>query len=86
MSSLFFRQLFDKESSTYTYIIADPTSKKALIIDPVIDQIERDLLILSELQFTLEYIFDTHVHADHITGSGRMREKTGARIIMSKNA
>ena len=86
MSSLFFRQLFDKESSTYTYIIADPKSKKALIIDPVLDQIDRDLLILNELHFTLEYIFDTHVHADHITGSGLMREKTGAKIIMSKNA
>lgn len=81
-NSLIFRQLFDAKSSTYTYLIADQASKQALCIDPVRDQIERDMRILDELGLTLVYIFDTHIHADHITGSGVLREKTGAKIAM----
>ena len=67
MNSLIFRQLFDEKTWTYTYIIADASSKEAVIIDPVRDQVERDLKLLSELGLTLTYILDTHIHADHIT-------------------
>ena len=81
-SSIIFRQLFDEKSSTYTYILADNGSKQAIIIDPVRDQIERDIRLLSELGLTLIYILDTHIHADHITGSGLLRERTGAKIAM----
>ena len=79
---LIFRQLFDAESSTYTYIVGDTTSRQAIIIDPVHDQIDRDIRLLSELWLTLVSILDTHIHADHITGSGLLREQTGARILM----
>jgi len=67
---MIFRQLIDKETSTYTYILGDADSGVALIIDPVIDQVERDIKILAELGLTLTHTLDTHVHADHITGSG----------------
>lgn len=81
-SSIIFRQLFDAESSTYTYIVGDITTRQAIIIDPVRDQIDRDIRLLGELWLTLVYILDTHIHADHITGSGLLREKTGAKILM----
>lgn len=69
MSNILFRQLFDEKTYTYTYIVADGESKQAIIIDPVRDQVERDLKLISELRVTLTYILDTHIHADHITGS-----------------
>ena len=81
-SPFIFRQLFDEKSSTYSYIIGDTVTRRAIIIDPVRDQIERDIKLLSELGLTLSYILDTHIHADHITGSGLLRERTGARITM----
>lgn len=81
-STLIFRQLFDEKSSTYTYIIGDATTRQAVIIDPVRDQIDRDIRLLSELGLTLSHILDTHIHADHITGSGLLRERTGAKIAM----
>jgi sulfur dioxygenase len=81
-SPLIFRQLFDEKSSTYTYIIGDATTRQAVIIDPVRDQIDRDIRLLSELGLTLSHILDTHIHADHITGSGLLRAKTGAKIAM----
>lgn len=83
MPPLLFRQLFDQETGTYSYILADTASGQVLIIDPVLSRIDRDLRIISELGLTLQYIFDTHVHADHITGSGVLRKQTRAQIIMS---
>jgi sulfur dioxygenase len=79
---MIFRQLFDEKTWTYTYILSDETTHEAIIIDPVRDQVERDLRLLAELGLTLTYILDTHIHADHITGSGILREKTGAKIAM----
>ncbi|MBF5046541.1 MBL fold metallo-hydrolase [Aggregicoccus sp. 17bor-14] len=76
-----FRQLFDAESSTYTYLLGDPASGRAVLIDPVLEQVERDLQFVRELDLTLTHVFDTHVHADHITGSGVLRERTGARVV-----
>lgn len=81
-----FRQLFDRESSTYTYLLADPSSKRAILIDPVRDQAERDQTLLAELGLTLAYTLETHVHADHIAGSGLLRKRLGSRSVMSERA
>lgn len=69
-----FRQLFDKESSTYTYLLADYVAKEAIIIDPVIEQVNRDHSILKRLGLNLLYSANTHVHADHITGTGELKK------------
>ncbi|CAF1645463.1 unnamed protein product [Rotaria magnacalcarata] len=67
------RQLFENQSSTYTYLLADSTTKEALIIDPVIDTVERDAKLIQQLGLNLRYAVNTHVHADHITGSGKLK-------------
>ena len=67
-ASQIFRQLFEKESSTYTYLLACPETKEAVLIDPVIETAERDVKIVTELGLKLKYVMNTHVHADHITG------------------
>jgi sulfur dioxygenase len=77
------RQLFDHETSTYTYLVADPKTKQALLIDPVLEQVERDLALLQGLGLTLRYSLDTHVHADHVTASGTLRTRTGCKTIGS---
>ena len=81
---MLFRQLFDAASSTYTYILGCDTDGKAVIIDPVFEHHERDLALLRELGLSPTYSVDTHVHADHVTGSWLMREATGAQIVLSK--
>lgn len=83
---MIFRQLFDRETSTYTYLLADETTREALLIDPVREQIERDLQVLSELDLKLVHTLETHVHADHIAGSGMLRQRVGSRSIMSEDA
>ncbi|ACK65618.1 beta-lactamase domain protein [Rippkaea orientalis PCC 8801] len=83
---MLFRQLFDHESSTYTYLIADSTLKQALLVDPVLEQVERDRQLLQELGLTLKYCLETHIHADHITGTGKLREITGCLGIVPENA
>lgn len=75
---MIFRQLFDKESSTYTYLLGDEPSGEAALVDPVVEHVERDLKLASELGLRITAIFDTHVHADHVTGAGALRERTGA--------
>lgn len=82
MSTIFY-QLFEHESSTYTYLIADSESKEAALIDPVLETIERDLLLVKELGLNLKYVLDTHIHADHITGAGEIRRRTQARTAVS---
>jgi len=73
--NLVFRQMFDKGSWTYTYLLADKETKEAVIIDPVIDQVERDLKIIQQCGLKLKMALNTHVHADHITGSGMLKRK-----------
>ena len=75
------RQLFDAESSTYTYVVADRRAGVAALIDPVLEQIERDLALLGELDLGLALVLETHVHADHVTAAGTLRERTGARTV-----
>lgn len=86
MGSLFFQQLFEATSSSYTYILADEVSKDAIIIDPVLDTIQRDLTLLKELGFHLNYTLETHLHADHVSGSGPISDATGAQIAISAKA
>jgi glyoxylase-like metal-dependent hydrolase (beta-lactamase superfamily II) len=83
---MFIRQLFDRETSTYTYIIADEASNEAAIIDPVKEQFNRDVLLIEQLGFNLKYALETHVHADHITSSGQMREKFSAKVALHENS
>jgi len=74
-----FEQLFDEESSTLTYILGDPVSCSAVIIDPVDHHIERDLAVLTRYGLTLAWALETHAHADHITSSGLLARRTGAK-------
>lgn len=83
---MLFRQLFDRESSTYSYLIADWETKEAVLVDPVLEQVERDEKLIQELGLTLRYCLETHVHADHITGTGQLREKTQCQGLVPKNA
>ena len=83
---MFVRQLFDRETSTYTYLIADEKSNEAAIIDPVKEQFERDVLLIKQLGFNLKYILETHVHADHITSSGKLRNEFSAKVVMHENS
>lgn len=75
-------QLFDTESSTFTYILTANGSKQAVIIDPVDHHCERDLRHLERLGLELVYVLETHAHADHITSAGRLRELTGAKAAV----
>ncbi|MBL9014344.1 MAG: MBL fold metallo-hydrolase [Myxococcales bacterium] len=83
---MLFRQLFDPDSATYTYVLADETTREAVIIDPVLEQLERDVGLLDDLGLDLVYALDTHVHADHVTASGALRERLGARTVVSERA
>ena len=78
---LLFRQFIDSDSSTFTYILADPQSSEAVVIDPVLEQVDRDLVQITEMGLSLKYVLDTHVHADHITGASKIRERTGCAIV-----
>lgn len=77
------RQLFDQDTFTFTYLVADEASGEAALIDPVVGQVDRDLTLLSELGLSLKYVLDTHVHADHVTGAGILRERVGAHVVAS---
>ncbi len=84
MTSMLFRQLFDPRTSTYTYLLADEATREAILIDPVLEQVERDEALLDELGLTLAYTLETHVHADHVTGGGVLRVRRGSRYVVSR--
>ena len=77
---LLIRQLFDAETGTFTYLLADVASRQGVLIDPVFEQHERDLSLIGELGIELVACLDTHAHADHVTGSWLMQEATGSAI------
>ena len=84
LANLVFRQLFDAASSTYTYVLGDPRTRAAVVIDPVFEQHLRDHALLGELGLEAVAAIDTHCHADHVTGAWLMREATGCRIGISR--
>jgi len=79
---MIFRQLFDKKSSTFTYIIASDKGIEALIIDPVLGNVEQYIKLLKELDLKLVKVIDTHIHADHISGIAELRDKTNCITVM----
>ena len=82
---MIFKQVFYKKSSTYTYIIASSEGREALIIDPVLDNVEDYIKILNQLNLKLVKVIDTHIHADHVTGAGKLRDKTKCVTIMGEH-
>jgi sulfur dioxygenase len=82
---MIFRQLFDPESSTYSYLLGDAVRRKAVIVDPVREHAARDLALLSELGLRVAYILETHVHADHVTGAKALKAETGAQTGVSRH-
>jgi len=80
---MLFRQLFDPETSTYTYLLADRATREAVLIDSVREQFERDSTLMRELDLKLLYTLETHVHADHVTGSGKLRAELGSAVVVS---
>ena len=79
---LIFRQLLDPTSSTYSYLLGDSANGEAVLIDPVIEQVERDVALVRELNLTLVATLETHVHADHVTGAWLLRERLGSKIVL----
>jgi sulfur dioxygenase len=83
---LIFRQLFDPQSSTYTYLLGDDASRVAVLIDPVFEQVRRDAALVGELGLKLVATLETHVHADHVTGASLLKQRTGAQIMVSRTS
>ena len=79
---MIFRQLFDSTSSTYSYLLASRRGGEALIIDPVIERVERYLQLVRELDLKLVKAVDTHLHADHVTALGALRDRTQCITVM----
>ena len=82
---MFFKQLFDPASSTLTYLIADDASHEAVLIDPVVEQVERDVRLLREHGLRLKYTLETHVHADHVTAAHALKHATAAQTAVCRD-
>ena len=82
---MLFKQLFDKTSSTFTYLIASSKGREALIIDPVLENVDIYIKLLKELDLKLVKVIDTHIHADHITAASKLNEKTNCSTIMGEH-
>lgn len=80
---MLFRQLFDAQSSTYSYLLGDEVSREAILIDPVFEEVRREIALIEELDLRLVATLDTHVHADHVTGAWLLNVKLGSRIALS---
>ena len=81
---MIFRQLFESDTCTYSYLIGCEASREAALVDPVASELETYLALLKELGLTLRYTLETHVHADHITASGLLRERLGSRSVVHR--
>ncbi len=77
---MIFRQLFEPESSTYTYLVGCQETGKCALVDPVLEAAERDLALIHELGLTLELTLETHIHADHVSSASRLRSLTGCKV------
>jgi glyoxylase-like metal-dependent hydrolase (beta-lactamase superfamily II)/rhodanese-related sulfurtransferase len=82
INHMIFRQLYDADSSTFTYLLADPLTKEAVIIDSVKENLARDLQLINQLGIKLVYTLETHIHADHITASKELSQRTGAKTVV----
>ncbi len=83
---MIFRQLFDSVSGTYTYLLASRRGGEALIIDPVLEKVDRYIQLVKELDLKLVKAVDTHLHADHITGLGALRDRTHCITVMGEQS
>ena len=81
---MIFRQLFDPQSSTYSYLLADSLTREAVLIDPVFEHARRDAALIRELGLKLLFTLETHVHADHVTGASLLKRRLGSNIALSK--
>ena len=82
---MIFKQVFDQKSSTYTYLIATSQGREALIIDPVLENVDEYIKLLNELDLKLVKVIDTHIHADHVTGASKLKEETKCVTIMGNH-
>jgi glyoxylase-like metal-dependent hydrolase (beta-lactamase superfamily II) len=82
---MIFKQVFDTKSSTYTYIIASDKGREAVIIDPVIENVESYIKLLQELDLKLVKVIDTHIHADHVTGASKLKLATNCSTLMGEH-
>ena len=82
---MIFKQIFDTESSTYTYLIASAKGREAVIIDPVIENVDNYIKILGELDLKLVKVIDTHIHADHVTGATKLKQATNCTTLMGEH-
>ena len=82
---MIFKQVFDVKSSTYTYLIASAKGREAVIIDPVLENVDEYINILKELNLKLVKVIDTHIHADHITGASKLKKATSCMILMGEH-
>lgn len=80
---MIFRQLFEPDSCTYSYLLGCEETGEAVLIDPVIDTVERDLEVVNSLGLKLAFTLETHIHADHLTGARKLRALSGSRIVVS---
>jgi sulfur dioxygenase len=82
---MIFKQIFDTESSTYTYLIASAKGREAIIIDPVIENVDNYIKVLGELDLKLVKVIDTHIHADHVTGATKLKQATNCTTLMGEH-
>jgi sulfur dioxygenase len=82
---MIFKQIFDTKSSTYTYLIASAKGREAVIIDPVLENVNEYIKILKELDLKLVKVIDTHIHADHVTGASKLKQATNCATLMGEH-
>ena len=82
---MIFKQVFDTKTSTYTYLIASAKGREAIIIDPVIENVNEYIQLLKDLDLKLVKVIDTHIHADHVTGASKLKEVTNCSTLMGEH-
>ena len=82
---MIFKQVFDTKTSTYTYLIASAKGREAVIIDPVIDNVDDYIQLLKDLDLKLVKVIDTHIHADHVTGASKLKQATNCTTLMGEH-